>query len=155
VPKILINGVTYSIKLILFDVDGTLVEDTSRYISLGKARFDAFTKRASKKAAEEWARLSGVNPQTWDIDLDGQISKAPRREDLVIAAVALYLNGYNWYKARKLAKKIYEIADEKQSNTYHPKLFDGVEEKLEELYNSGIKIGLRNFLASFRYWSKG
>jgi phosphoglycolate phosphatase len=141
-PKILINGKTLSSKLLLFDVDGTLVDDTPRYLSLGKARYDAFMKFASRKAAEEWARLSGVNPRIWTIDLEGPISKAPRRDDLAIAAGALYLDGNSWYKARKLAETIYEKADEIQNKTYKPKLFEGVKEKLKELYDSGIILGI-------------
>lgn len=141
-PTLTINGNKYKAELALFDVDGTLVDDTHRYSSLGKARYNAFKTHASEKAAEEWARLAGVTPRDWSIDPLGPISKAPRRDDLAIAAGALYLDGYHWYDARALAEKIYTSADEDQKKSFKPKLFDGVEITLTELVKSGFKLGI-------------
>ena len=140
--RLVINGNTYNPKLILFDVDGTLVDDIHRYSSLGRARYTAFIDNASEKAAKEWARLAGVNPEDWTIDPAGPISKAPRRDDVALAAGALYLDGHGWYDARSLAETIYEKADEKQRKSYHPKLFDGVEDKLWELKTAGFILGI-------------
>ena len=39
-PTIEINEKMYSPELILFDVDGTLVDDSHRYSKLGKARYN-------------------------------------------------------------------------------------------------------------------
>ena len=141
-PILMINGNQYKPKLILFDVDGTLVDDTHRYSSLGKARYNAFKENASEKAAIEWARLSGVNPKDWTIDPMGPISKAPRRDDLAVAAGALYLDGYNWYEARKLAEKCYEHADEFQRKYFKPKLYSGTMAKLRELREAGFSLGI-------------
>ena len=141
-PKLLINGNMYTPKLILFDVDGTLVDDTHRYSSLGKARYKAIKENASEEAAKEWARLSGVNPNDWTIDPSGPISKAPRRDDLAIAAGALYLDGNNWYVARELAEKCYEQADEEQKRDFRPQLYMGTEAKLKELKGAGFKLGI-------------
>lgn len=141
-PTLTINGNKYKAELALFDVDGTLVDDTHRYSSLGKARYNAFKQHASTKAAEEWARLAGVNPKNWSIDPLGPISKAPRRDDLAIAAGALYLDGYHWYDARALAEKIYESADMEQKKSFKPKLYDGTFEKLVELKKAGFKLGI-------------
>jgi phosphoglycolate phosphatase len=141
-PTISLNGNKYEAELILFDVDGTLVDDTHRYSSLGKARYNAFKQQASEKAAKEWAKLAGVNPTNWSIDPLGPISKAPRRDDLAIAAGALYFDGYHWYDARALAEKIYERADEEQKKSFKPKLYEGTMEKLLELKKSGFKLGV-------------
>lgn len=141
-PKLILNGNKYEADLILFDVDGTLVDDTHRYSSLGKARYNAFKKHASEKAAKEWARLAGVNPTDWSIDPLGPISKAPRRDDLAISAGALYLEGYHWYDARALAEKIYENADQEQKKSFKPQLYEGTIEKLLELKKSGFKLGI-------------
>jgi phosphoglycolate phosphatase len=140
--SIILNGNTYRADLIIFDVDGTLVDDTHRYSSLGKARYNSFIKHVSKNAADEWARLAGVNPKDWSIDPLGPISKAPRRDDLAIAAGALYLDGYHWYDARTLAEKIYAAADETQKKSFKPKLYDGTKEKLHELIEAGFKLGI-------------
>lgn len=141
-PVLTINGNKYSPTLILFDVDGTLVDDRHRYSSLGKARYKAFTEQASENAAEKWAELAGVNPSDWTIDPTGPISKAPRRDDLAIAGGALYLEGYNWYDARELAERIYEAADVAQAATFNPVLYEGVMEKLQELRESGFRLGI-------------
>ncbi|MFC1802937.1 hypothetical protein ACFL0D_03105 [Thermoproteota archaeon] len=44
--KLLKNGKIYNPELILFYVDGTLVDGTHRYNSLNKARYEAFTELA-------------------------------------------------------------------------------------------------------------
>ena len=141
-PRLLINDKEYSPKLILFDVDGTLVDDTHRYSSLGKARYTVFKEMASENAANEWARLTGVNPSGWTIDPSGPISKAPRRDDLALAAGALYLDSYNWYEARSLAEKIYMKADADQKRNFKPQLYEGVEAKLRELKTAGFTLGV-------------
>lgn len=141
-PNLMINGRKYSPILILFDVDGTLVDDSHRYSSLGKARYTAFKKHASENAAEKWAELAGVNPSDWTIDPSGPISKAPRRDDLAIAGGALYLDGYNWYDARELAERIYEAADKTQAATFKPVIYEGVKTKLQELHGAGFRLGI-------------
>lgn len=141
-PSIEINGNIYNPKLILFDVDGTLVDDSHRYSSLGKARYSVFKENVSSSAAKQWARLSGVNPENWNIDPLGPISKAPRSEDIAIAAAVLYLEGFNWYDAREKAEKLYEIADEIQADSFEPQLYEGVKEKLVELHKAGFKLGI-------------
>lgn len=50
-PVLMLNGNHYNLKLILFDVDGTLVDDRHRYSRLGKARYEAFKEFASLNAA--------------------------------------------------------------------------------------------------------
>ena len=141
-PILTINGNKYNPKLILFDVDGTLVDDRHRYSSLGKARYKAFKELASLNAAEKWAELAGVNPSDWTIDPTGPISKAPRRDDLAIAGGALYLDGNNWYDARELAERIYEAADKRQAAIFIPVFYDGVKEKLRELKDAGFELGI-------------
>jgi len=141
-PKLMINGRKYSPALILFDVDGTLVDDSHRYSSLGKARYTAFKEHASMNAADKWAELTGVNPSDWTIDPKGPISKAPRRDDLALAGGALYLDGHNWYDARELAERIYEVVDEIQAATFKPVIYERVEAKLRELHDAGFRLGI-------------
>ena len=141
-PRLLINGNLYKPKLILFDVDGTLVDDMHRYSNLGKSRYFAFKKLATEKTAEEWARLSGVNPINWVVDPNGPLSKAVRRDDVAIASASIYLEGINWYDAKKLAENIYEEADKIQKENFKPRLYEGTETKLRELHDKGFKLGI-------------
>ena len=141
-PTIEINGNKYAPELILFDVDGTLVDDSHRDNSLGKARYTAFKENVSENAAKEWARLAGVYPENWTIDPTGPISKAPRRDDLAIAGVALYREGFNWYDAREKAEELYDEADRSQAETFEPRLYEGVESKLVELKEAGFMLGI-------------
>jgi len=140
--KLIINNKQYAPKLILFDVDGTLIDDLHRYSSLGEKRYNAFKEFTSLEAADMWAKLTGVNPSDWSIDPKGPISKAARRDDLALAAGALYLCGYGWYDAKALAEKIYGAADLAQSRSYTPRLFDGAKEKLYELHEAGFMLGI-------------
>ncbi len=141
-PRLVINNREYDPCVILFDVDGTLVDDSLRYSQLGKNRYEIFNDLSSKNAAAIWAKLTGLEIEDWTVDKNGPISKAPRRDDLAIASCALYLDGYPWYEARRLAETIYDKADELQEKSYKPRLFNGVREKLVELNDAGFKLGI-------------
>jgi phosphoglycolate phosphatase len=141
-PSILVKGERVEGKLILFDVDGTLVDDADRYRALARSRMRAIEETLGKKTAFTWAKLEGVDTDAMDIDMNGPLSKAPRKEDLTIAAVAIYLAGYSWYKAKELAEKIYQDADRIQAKTYKPRFFLSVREKLTDLRGRGFKLGI-------------
>ncbi len=141
-PSLEINGREYSPELILFDVDGTLIDDSHRYSDLGKIRYKVFKEQVSQPTAETWAKLTGVQPKDWSIDLKGPISKAPRRDDLAIAGAALYLDGYTWIDARRKAEDLYEMADTVFGETYSPILFEGIKDKLLELVENGFMLGI-------------
>ncbi|MCW4049465.1 MAG: HAD family hydrolase [Candidatus Bathyarchaeota archaeon] len=141
-PSLTIKKEKLEAKLILFDVDGTLVDDKTRYKALAKARMTAIENHLDKEAAETWAKLEGVDPETFNVDMKGPLSKAPRREDLTVAAVALYLHGKPWHTAKELARTMYSEADKIQAESYTPHFFDGVKEKLEEFKQRGFKLGI-------------
>ncbi len=75
-------------------------------------------------------------------NLDGPLSKAPRSEDLTVAAVALYQHGHPWHRARELSRIIYAEADEIQRLHYIPRFFLGVREALERLKSTGFSLGV-------------
>lgn len=137
-----INNQKREAEFILFDLDGTLIDDRERSRRLAESRMEAMTERAGREAAETWARFSGVDPDGFAVDMDGPLSKAPRREDLTVAAVALYRHGHPWHRARELSKIIYDEADEIQRRRYTPRFFPGVREAIERLRGSGFGIGV-------------
>lgn len=94
------------------------------------------------EAVATWAKLSGVDLRTWDTDEDGPLAKAPRREDLIVAASAIYLAGRRWEEARELARKAYDEADKGLVGSYRPALFEGVEETLRGLKKAGIGLAI-------------
>lgn len=141
-PMLVVNGEKFEAGFLLFDVDGTLVDDEDRYRSLAALRFDAIEKRAGRKAAEKWAPLGGYDPVSKVLDMAGPIAKAARREDMAIAAVAIYRNGKGWHEARALAEAAYADADAIQMRDYTPKLFPGVELSLRSLKKAGFTLGI-------------
>ena len=141
-PILMVNGEKLEAEFLLFDVDGTLVDDEDRYKALATLRFDAIAKMAGKRAAETWAPLGGYDPASMVLDMAGPIAKAARKEDMAIAAVAIYRNGKGWHEARALAEAAYADADAIQMRDYTPKLYPGVEKSLRSLKNAGFKLGI-------------
>lgn len=141
-PKIVVNDVEIDCKLVLYDFDGTLVDKEFRNKALAKARFPAIEKVAGREAAIRWAKLSGVDPDTFDVDDNGPLSKAPRKEDLTVATTAIWLNKLNWFKAKELAAEAYAQADKEQSRRYKPKLIDGATKSLASLKEAGLLLGI-------------
>ena len=141
-PTLRINDEKLDAEFILFDLDGTLVDDRERSRKLAESRMEAITSRAGRETAETWARLSGVDPDSSAVDMNGPLSKAPRREDITVAAVALYQHGHPWHRARELSKVIYDEADEIQRRRYTPHFFPGARETIEELRSTGFRLGV-------------
>jgi len=141
-PKLQIDDKSVEADLIIFDLDGTLVDDRDRYRHLASIRLSTVREAAGKDASLTWAKLSGVNPETLEVDMNGPLSKAPRREDQAIAAAALYQHGRPWHEARELAQKIYGDADKAQAESYTPRLFPGAAEALRRLRDAGFRLGM-------------
>ena len=129
-------------ELAAFDMTGTLLDVKARTSARARMRAKSLMELAGEEAVEHWARLSGVDMGTWDVDVDGPLSKAPRREDLVVGATALYLAGHRWQEARELAKRAYDEADRRLPGFYSPTLFEGAEEALRQLKGAGLKLAI-------------
>lgn len=140
--KIIVNDIELECKLVLFDLDGTLVDDTFRSQSLARARLAAVEELAGKEAAFRWAELSGVELKTFNVDPRGPLSKAPRKEDLAVATVAIWLNRMRWFKAKEIALEAYARADAQQSKEYKPKLLNGIEKTLKDMKKTGFQLGI-------------
>ncbi|OGD55825.1 hypothetical protein A3K81_06365 [Candidatus Bathyarchaeota archaeon RBG_13_60_20] len=141
-PALTIDGKKVEADLIIFDLDGTLVDDRDRYRHLAAVRLRAIQEAAGREASLTWAKLMGVNPETREVDMGGPLSKAPRREDQAIAAAALYQHGRPWHEARELAQKVYDDADRVQAETYTPRLFPGAAEALRRLRSVRFRLGM-------------
>jgi phosphoglycolate phosphatase len=141
-PLLDLAGKKIECELVIFDMTGTLIDVKSRLRARARSRARALTRLVGEEAVANWARLSGVNLGTWDADEDGPLAKAPRREDLIVAASAIYQTGRKWEEAKELAKEAYDEADESLASYYKPALFDGVEDTLRRLRAAGLKLAI-------------
>jgi phosphoglycolate phosphatase len=129
-------------ELVIFDMTGTLIDVKARLHARARSRAQVLGELVGDEAVFNWAKLSGVNLGTWETDEDGPLAKAPRREDLIVAALAIYLTGRRWEKARELAKEAYDEADKKLTTSYKPALFKGIEDALRNLKAGGMKLAI-------------
>jgi len=129
-------------RLLIFDLTDTLIDSSPRFQELAKARVKALTKNAGEYAAENWARLSGVDMKVWTIDPHGPLHRAPRREDLIVAATAIYKKGRTWEEAKQLARISYDDADRYLDEHYTPAIFEGIDHTLRDLIEKGLKLAV-------------
>jgi phosphoglycolate phosphatase len=140
--RIIIDGHEVECSLVLFDLDGTLMDKEERSVVLARSRYASITRLAGREAADRWAELSGVDVSTFTVNHLGPLSKAPRGEDITVAAAAIWLNKLDWFKARDLATEAYREADAQQSIVYAPRLIPGVRETLREMRDAGLILGI-------------
>jgi len=142
-PKIKVGENVTNCKLVLFDLDGTLIDKKSRNRALAETRYHAVKRLMGEQAATLWAQLSGVDIETFNVDENGPLSKAPRKEDVIVAATAIWLCGLNWFKAKEVAAKVYSEADEQQlKGKFKAALLPGVLEALMEMRKAGLLMGI-------------
>lgn len=141
-PTISVGGKRFDCTLLIFDMDGTLIDEKSRFLSLAKARVQAMKKVFGESVVELWSKASGVDVEAEKIDMNGPLARAPRREDMIVAATVLYLSGQRWNEAKSLAEQVYNTADKIQASTYKANLFPGVEDALRKMRNAGFKLAI-------------
>lgn len=123
-------------------MDGTLIDVIPRLKSLAKARAMSMRNAVGDEATELWSRASCVDLESESIDLHGPLIRAPRREDIIVAATVIYLSGRRWNEAKSLAEQIYNEADKILAETYRATLFPGVEDALRKMRNAGFKLAI-------------
>jgi HAD superfamily hydrolase (TIGR01662 family) len=140
-PTLSINGNTIECNLAIFDMDGTIIDAKHRIEMMEKVRAEVMKKTVGDNATELWAKASGIDLKTGRVRLDFAAS-APRREDLIVAATVIAINGERWTEAKKIAEKIYTEADNVLASTYKPILLPGVKTTLRSLKDAGVKLAL-------------
>jgi len=104
--KIVIGEQEVLCNLVLFDLDGTLLDDKVRYAYMARARFEVISKMVGREAAVKWAALSGVDIRDFSVDRYGPLARAPRKEDIVVAACALFLTGIDGIEPERSLRRL-------------------------------------------------
>ncbi|MCL6577841.1 MAG: HAD family hydrolase [Candidatus Bathyarchaeota archaeon] len=133
---------TIECELVIFDKNGTLVNQHLLLLELAKARKNAVQKFVGKNVSELWEKIVGVDLKNGKIDHSGPLGTAPRREEILIVAAAFYLNGYSWSEAKQLAQRVYDEADDSMQSPYGSVLLEGVAETLKRLKQGGLKLAI-------------
>lgn len=129
-------------RLVIFDKDGTLIDQHLSLLELAKARKNSVRKHAGEKTSNLWERIVGIDLENGKIDQEGPLATAPRREELLIAAAAFYLDNFTWNEARQMAKRAYDDADNTMKPPYGMVLLEGVKETLQHLKQHGLKLAI-------------
>jgi len=142
-PRLLVGDTTVNCELLIFDKDGTIVEQKPILLYLAKARFSSLARLIDGQVAEKWAETVGVNLQNEEIDNEGPLAKAPTREEVLVAATVIYQRrGGSWDAAKQLAERAYEEAERAMTPPFGAVLLAGVVETLQELKAKGFKTAL-------------
>jgi len=140
--KLIAGNKTIECRLIIFDKNGTLVNQHLLLLELAKARKNSVQKYVGKEATEVWEKIVGVDLKNGKINHSGPLATAPRREELLIAAAAFYLSGFPWNEAKQIAQKAYDEADYSMEPPYGSFLLEGVTETLKQLKQHGLKLAI-------------
>lgn len=142
-PNLFVDDREVECKLLIFDKDGTIVEQKPVLLYLAKARFSSLTNLVGAQVAKKWAEAVGVNLHAGEIDSEGPLALAPTREEVLVAASIIYqCRCAGWDAAKQLAEKAYEEADKAMSPPYGAVLLLGVLEVLRALKARGFKTAL-------------
>lgn len=140
--KLIAGNKIVKCTLVIFDKDGTLIDQHLSLLELAKARRKSVRRHVGKKTAELWEKIVGIDLKKGKIDHDGPLATTPRREELLIAAAAFYLNGFPWSEARQVAQRAYDEADNSMKPPCGMILLEGVKETLKRLKKQGLKLAI-------------
>jgi phosphoglycolate phosphatase len=141
-PTLFINQNPVKCKLAIFDMDGTIIDVKDRLETMAKVRAETMKNTIGENPTKLWAQASGIDLETGRVRLGYALTSAPRREDLIVAATVIAINGEPWGEAKKIAEEIYSEADKILASTYRPILLPCITETLMKMKDAGIKLAL-------------
>jgi len=131
---------TLPCKGIIFDKDGTLIDVFSMLSALGKERYKQLSCRVDEHALSFLGRCTGFDIRTQKVAPYGPLASAARRDEVAVAACALWLAGIPWFKAIAVAKESYDEADKTLDVTKDVCLLPGVKQTLASLHAKGFYL---------------
>lgn len=141
-PLLTAPGISVHCEAIIFDKDGTLTDQRLAISALGRERNRAMQEVAGERAAGLWREIVGFDPGTMRIDPGGPLATAPAREEMILAAGAIYRAGQPWLLASTLATRAYALVDERLQPPYGAELLDGVFAALARLRDVGFRMAI-------------
>lgn len=139
-PRLIAPGLDIHCEGIAFDKDGTLIDQRQVIFALGCERLRAVREVAGPEAAAIWQEFVGFGGVADRIDPKGPLASAPTREEVILAAGAIYRAGRPWVEAAALAAHAYALADERLQPPYGAALLEGVDEALRHLRQAGFRL---------------
>ena len=134
---------TADVDAVLFDKDGTLFDARVLLREMGRTRLRLLVQAgASSEAVARMCLAIGFDPESGEIDRNGPLACATPREEALAAATALYLAGYPWASARRLALDAYEKSEKELDLSKVALLFPGATAALQSLSAAGVLLGL-------------
>jgi len=141
-PKIIAGKTEIECRLIIFDKNGTLVDQERFLLSLAKARLQSLCNMVGSQVTDLWEKAVGTDLKHGRVDHSGPLASAPQREEVLIAASAVYQCGHSWSEARKIAIEAYEHADESLRPSYGCVLLEGIVDVLKRLKSNELKLAI-------------
>lgn len=125
---------------VVFDKDGTLLDIWPMLSALSRERIRHLSTRVKEEAVEAVNAAVGFDPRTGTLSPFGPLASAARRDEIAVAAGALWQKGLPWHQAYSIARDSYDEADRTVDVTADVHLLPGVAETLESLSRSGLLL---------------
>jgi hypothetical protein len=109
--RLVADGKRFDCELVIFDKNGTLIDQRKALLAWANARREAITRRLGREGSELWERIVGVDLKKAHIDQSGPLATAVQREEILIASCAAYLAGKSWSESKWLVQEGYKEAD--------------------------------------------
>lgn len=123
---------------VVFDKDGTIIDIWPMLAALARERLAHLSARVRADALDAVNEAVGFDPHTGDIAPFGPLASAARKDEIAVAAGALWKKGISWHQAYSIARDSYDDADRTLDITLGLRLFTGVRETLSALKDSGL-----------------
>jgi phosphoglycolate phosphatase len=148
--EILINNKKYKIKAFVFDKDGTLLDHRPYWVKLLDARMGALEQLGVVSRVVAEIRSVFGQDVSGRVDPEGPLALASTEEEVIVATVTLYHNGYNWDKGKALVKKAFCDAEESVNIHEISQKIEGTDQVLQTIKSKGYLLAVATTDCSFR-----
>ncbi|MGE5485348.1 MAG: HAD family hydrolase [Ignavibacteriales bacterium] len=131
------------VRAVIYDKDGTLFNGYVLWQRLEAERFKRLREAGVTPEAMAWvSRTVGIDPETGAIDRTGPMALATAADEVMVTATGLYLAGYQWPEARRIALEVYRETERELDVSTMTVLCEGVKQSLRSLRACGVSLGV-------------